>query len=583
MPRARAALVGVFLSVVVTASGQPASPQRSEEGGLKRVDRPAASRAPAQADVARPDGRQDDEGRRSRTPRPPELVPRARASGRVEVAPLEMDKPGVLIAASRNPPPSPDPSLVLTPPLEGVDPMIAVGHKSLIVSQDHRWAYYDKAGNLLPGAPSEVSSTDFFTPVIDAANQTFALANAPNSVLTNCNDGKPNPTKLISEAYDTRVAYEPVNRRFVILSALRNQLWRDGSDLCRDWSVRTFAFAVSNTDNPMDGFMMWFWTKNNYRDWPRMSVDEDVVTVAHNAEGDPGTPSIHVISLQDMIAGSSDPRWYTYKSGSGGTPNAVLPVAKYKTPNHTAFDDYLLFLRADGDNVFLHYLKKNGAGLWIVKPALGETDTDLDNDATFAWHERPVLRQGKLYFTSRVVTAEAEEDVRPRSYGFDLYRLPLKKDGNKLEFDEASAKRLEYPVYPGDPDGNRFVSYEAPSLSVDVRGTIMTAYGRIGRTAQGDIAPEARYFVFKEAETKHRPSRQLQAGQFMPVFTPTGWDQSVPDGHYNYNGPNDVDTFVDYTTVVPDPAQRLAFWIAHAYADSKTMKYAIVVGRVLAP
>jgi hypothetical protein len=568
-----------LLALALTASAQtPDTPGPSGAEGFRRVDAPVAGPS-AGPSAPRPTTVQDDDTPRARRTARPEVVPRAREAVDTALAPLEPQTPSeapITVSAT----PSPAPNLKLTPNLGGVDPMIAVGHTAIIVSQDHRWAYFDKNGSPLPGSPPEVSSTDFFQPVIDQANTTFGLAAAPDALVDLCADPGDNPTKLITEAYDTRVAYEPVNRRFVILSALRNRIWRGDSPLCSVWAVRSFAFAISNTENPLDGFKMWFWTKNNYRDWPRMSVDKDVLTVAHNAKGDEGTPSIYVISLQDMMNGSSDPRWFTYRSGVGDTPEAVLPVAKYPTPNHTTFDDYVLYLRGDGDNVFLHYFRK-APFMWQVKPALGETDMDLGNDVSFAWNERPVLRRGSLYFTSRVLKANSLLNFHPRTYGFDLYRLPLKKDGNELEFNESSPKKLEYPVYPGAPAAKNFVSYEAPALSVDARGTILAAYGRVGRTAHGDIAPEARYFVFREGETQHRPSRLLQGGNVMLTFTPPGWTEAVPDGHYNYGDADDV--FIDYATVAPDPDKRFVFWIAHAFADSKSMRYNIVVGRVFAP
>jgi hypothetical protein len=478
-------------------------------------------------------------------------------------------------------PPSPDKLLAFLPDLDGVDPMIAVGHTYIIVSQDHSFAYYDKNGNLRPNT-GRISTKDFFSSVINQANINFELGDAPNEVLTKCDDDQTNLTKDITEAYDTRVIYEPENRKFIILSALRNRIWHDAEDpdLCKTWAIRTFAFAISNTEDPRDGFKMWFWTKNNYRDWPRISADKDIFTVAHNGSGEEGTPTIYVISMKDMVNGMTNPRWFTYRRGVGNTPDMVLPVAKYNTPNNTTFDDYVTYMRGDGDNVVLYYFKKNSF-MWNLKPALGETDIGLSNDVTFGWHERPVLRKGNIYFTNGVGVDEGEENKHPKVYGFDLYRLPLKKDGNKIEFNASSSKKMEYPVYPKVPEGTQFVSYEVPSLSVDEKGTILTAYGRLGRTKDKDIYPESRYFVFYENENKHRLSKQLRSGEFMPMFTPDGWDEKVPDGHRNYSHTKDL--YIDYSTVTVDPDKRFVFWIAHSYADLKNSKYKIVVGKVFSP
>jgi hypothetical protein len=427
-----------------------------------------------------------------------------------------------------------------------------------------------------------IKTTEFFNPVIEQANIKFAwLASAPDSVLTDCDDGHSNPTKEISEAYDTRVIYEPVNGRFIILAALRNRIWRGGtSSLCGIYATRTFAFAISKAEDPAAGFNMWFWTKANYRDWPRVSADKDVLTVAHNGKGTEGTPTIYVISMEDLINGVNDPRWFTYRRGVNNTPPNVVPVAKYKTPNHTTFDNYVMYLRGDGDNAVLYYFRKS-ASMWTNKPTLHETDIDLSNEVRFDWHERPVLRNGKIYFTSKAIIKEEDENKHPRIYGFNLYRLPLKKNGNKIVFNEASAKKMEYAVYPPILEDSNFISYETSSLSVDDKGTILTAYGRLGKTESGYIYPEARYFVFYENEKKHRLSKLLKAGEFMPFFTPEDWDTEMPDGFHNYTGAKNK--YIDYSTVTVDPDQQFVFWIAHAYADLKDTKYKMVIGKVFSP
>jgi hypothetical protein len=474
---------------------------------------------------------------------------------------------------------------VFFPDLGGVDPMIAAGHNYLVISQDHSFVFYNKNGFQLAekvgGIKVKWSATDFFQPVIDAANNnSFAmLQTAPDDILTKCqSDGNTGSCKLLCEAYDTRVIYEPGNKRFIITSAVRNTSWHDDDypELCNTYSIRIFVFAISNTEDPRDGFKMWYWTKNNYRDWPRISADKDVLTVAHNGDGADGTPAIYAISMEDLMNGVNNPRWFTYRKGVGNTPGSVIPVNKYKSTN-TSFDNYVMFLKADGDNAILYYYKKS-AGMWNNKPELQETEIDLENDISLSWHERPVYRNGCIYFSSIVKTADAFPNFRPKIYGFDLYRLPLKKDGNDIEFNESSSRKMEYPVYPMDATTLEFISYELPSIAVDERGTLLTAYGRWGKKNSGDIFPEARYFLFYENENGHRPSKALKTGGYMPMFTPKGTNTPVPDGFYNYG--DATDKFADYTTVTADPEDRFVFWIAHVYADEKDSKYKMVVGKV---
>jgi hypothetical protein len=484
---------------------------------------------------------------------------------------------------------SPDKLLDFYVDLGGVDPMIAVGHNYIIVSDGIFFSFYDKNGQILPDKPGGItvswSATDFFSWIITAANNNhFAfLKTAPEDILTKCqSEGKTGNCKELCEAYDTRVIYEPVNKRFIILSAVRNQVWQKDAykDLCQANAVRIFAYAVSNTEDPRDGFKMWYWTKNNYRDWPRISADKDVLTVAHNGNGSDKTPAIYVISMQDLINGVAHPHWFTYNKGTGDNPDRVIPVAKYQR-FPSAFDDYIMYLDPQkGDNVILRYFKKK-PDMWTNKPTLSETTIDLSNDISLGWSERPVLRNGCLYFSSIVPVADEDKNVHPKVYGFDLYRLPLKKSGNDILFDGANVKKMEYPVYPAGPNGNDFTSYEVPAISVDERGTILAAYGRIAKKTSGNINPEARYFVFFENEAQHRLSKQLKGGEFMPLFKPNGWNNTTPDGFYNYSDVND-DKYIDYASVVPDPDNRFVFWIAHVFTNSKTGQYKMVVGKVAA-
>jgi hypothetical protein len=71
---------------------------------------------------------------------------------------------------------SPAPTTVFEPGIEGVDPMLAVGHKFVIVSQDHRLAFYEKKGNSVEilrhpsGDPLKMTTTEFFAGFISNKN-----------------------------------------------------------------------------------------------------------------------------------------------------------------------------------------------------------------------------------------------------------------------------------------------------------------------------------------------------------------------------------------------------------------------------
>lgn len=500
--------------------------------------------------------------------------------------PAMLPKPRALVFNAN----TPAPALTFNPTITGVDPMIAAGDEFLIVSQDHRLAFYQKDGTQLG---SDISSTDFFQDMIDAANdnQFSWLGDAPHKVTDACNTdsgGEDYSKRWLNEAYDTRVVYEPVNKRFIIVSAVRNTVWRykananynagASSNVCDKWAVRIFAFAISKTNDPRDGFYKWYWTKNNYRDWPRIYADQDVLTVAHNGGGPSGviTPSIYVISLKDMIAAKSNPRYFTYMDDD--YPGAVIPVNMYKKSG-SAYSNFLMYVRANGSKAELYYLKKS-SDMWTNKPDLDETDIDLGTNLDLNWQERPAYRNGKIYMTNIVSAAAAVKNKRPDVYGFWLYRLPLSIDGDDISFNESSSLLMKQHYKPTAASGTNYESYDMPSLAVNSAGTILAAYGRWAKTGSSSfINPESRYFEHIEGETNHRNSHVLKAGDATPQFKQTGWTANVVDGFYHsYSS----DVYLDYTTVVADPSDSKVFWIANSYANSGKGYKKMIIGKIKA-
>ncbi len=485
---------------------------------------------------------------------------------------------------------TPAPQLSFLPTVTGVDPMIAVGEQYIIVSQDHSFAFYKKDSTKLG---NDINATDFFRGVINKANETsFSwLADAPHKVMLDCNTkagGQPDSNKLLNEAYDTRVIYEPVNKRFIILSAVRNTVWQyssnggynDGasSALCDKWAVRIFAFAISKTSNPQDGFYKWYWTKNNYRDWPRIYADKDVLTVAHNGAGPSGTttPTIYVISLKDMIAGKSSLRYFTYQDND--YPSNVIPVAMYKSSS-SKFYNYLMYVKANGNKLELYYFKKSN-DMWSNKPELKETDIDLGVSLDLNWQERPVYRNGKIYLTNITTETSAVKNKRPDVHGFWLYRLPLSIDDDDISFNESSTLLMKQHYKPTPASGSNYDSYDMPALSVNAAGTIVCAYGRFSKTGAGSfLKPQSRYFEHLQGETNHRNSALLKAGLSTPLFKQTGWSKNVVDGFYHSYK---TDVYLDYATVVPDPSDSKLFWIAHSFANSGKGYKNMVIGKIRA-
>ena len=201
-------------------------------------------------------------------------------------------------------------------PVDGVDPMLAVGHQFIVATQDHAIVFLDRDGNVLPSKagepPTPFSATAFFHRFIEELNPDGS-AN-----LNNINRYSP---RQINEFYDTRVDYDPVSKRFAILSAAREGGTPD---------TRFYAFAVSKTEDPRDGFHQYMTTETNYRDFPRLTMNGDFLLVAHNASNgradtDGDRPVLSAYHLPSLRQGVDDPpNWQYYSSDLNDAPRVFL-------------------------------------------------------------------------------------------------------------------------------------------------------------------------------------------------------------------------------------------------------------------
>ena len=156
------------------------------------------------------------------------------------------------------------------------------------------------------------SATAFFHHFLDESNPDGS------ENVNNINRYSP---RQINEFYDTRVDYDPVSKRFAILSAARE----GGSP-----DTRFYAFAVSKTEDPRDGFHQYMTTETNYRDFPRLTMNGDLLLVAHNAanskaDTDGDRPVLSAYHLPSLRQGSDDPpNWQYYSSDLNDAPRVFL-------------------------------------------------------------------------------------------------------------------------------------------------------------------------------------------------------------------------------------------------------------------
>src|SRR5262249_746758 len=221
------------------------------------------------------------------------------------------------------------------PTVSGVDPMLAVGHKFVIVTQDHQIAFLGRDGVALPskaGEATNLSATSFFNAFLPEKNP----------------DGPPTPENLsaispeqINEFYDTRVCYDSPSKRFAILSAARKGGTTD---------TRYYAVAVSKTEDPRDGFEQYMTTESNYRDFPRLTMHGNRLLVAHNAAvggGEGEKPVLSAFALPSLRQGVLDPpNWQYFPNDVNGAPRVFLVSHNGDTGGMS-----FLFDIRSGDNV----------------------------------------------------------------------------------------------------------------------------------------------------------------------------------------------------------------------------------------
>ena len=317
----------------------------------------------------------------------------------------------------------------------GWDPMLAVGHQFIIVSQDHEVAFFDRQGQRLAprgSAPVQMRATTFFGTFL-ARDNADGSANEHNinrhigtgPWFSEC-DLVTGPNPCIVEFYDTRVVYDRTSRRFVIVSAARgsSMSFADGT-VTRDTDPgvrRYFAVAVSKTEDPRDGFWQYMTTESNYADWPRVIAQHGVVVMSHNSyqtqEAREGpTPTAYVFAMDSMRAGRA--RVASRKVYERETGGNIVPVANHGsiTGNWTSLS------RRDGEVLHLYSFR--------TLASLAQT-TGLVHDSVAVGAGLPdkrnlfdVRRGNNLYVAGHLKVTDAVANASPARYSVRVLRLPL--------------------------------------------------------------------------------------------------------------------------------------------------------------
>jgi hypothetical protein len=509
------------------------------------------------------------------------------------------------------------------PEVEGKDPMIAVGFKYIIVSQQGKLGFFDKKGNPLKDKDDKwiFTTNEFFYAFlkgkrpdgsrnehcINRHTQFPPLASTAYPPIANCDpddedsEGWPLPPG-INGFYDTRVHFDPISRRFFIFAPARpcklvksNQCDDGGKNTNKPDNPRNrryWAFAVSKTEDPRDGFYQWMSTEAYIADGPEFTVNQGVMVVSKEPWDLPYQPFgikpvVYAISVEDLIKGHRYPRSHKFfKKDFPDYVKDLVPVTHYGDTAGRTFmvqsvvsDLYLYSFRNPSD--WGNFSSVETTSKSIV--SMAGTDVPVSS----LWQaEHPKFRDAKIYFTWMKNIEPRVANGKNALWQIRVVRLPLKSLDTTPTASTEEADGYLYRIVgvgnhaPDDNAGDR-VSYEIPTMAVNKHGHMVILYCRVGYEADGLhypdttnlVSPEARYSVYYADNRGLRHSRVLHKGKKLLVWTNDA-DEVADTAETIYT----PEYRLDYQTAVIDPSDDLTIWMSSEFAGQDG--YKTVVGKV---
>lgn len=508
---------------------------------------------------------------------------------------------------------SPKCSLCFEPGIDDYryDPMIAVGFKYVIITQDHEIGFFDKTGKPLQdakGAAIAMSTTEFFATFLAGQNadgsrnehcihrHTGFSPGAASAAYPPGVNGDPDAPMVggeadgprIHEFFDTRVRFDPTSRRFFILASARPQKTINDvkvSTILNPLARRYWAFAVSKTEDPRDGFHQWMTTEAHWFDYTFLAVNQGVMVMATNVGLALLTippfgmkPAAFVLSVDDLRHGNPYPRSHKlfppdFPLPAGSKAYAdVVPLTHHGDTAGRTF-----FINAGGTTINV-YSFRNPSSDWRDFPSVDHASATVVSASGAAVPvsnptEGATFRNGKVYLTWQKTIVDHKPDVQNGVYAIRLLRLPLESLATKPVISTSAADGYRYLLFPNESSGEdapgSVVSYDNPSITVNAHDHMVILYCRVGY-GNPQIFPEARYTVYYAGESKPRHSELIRAGTAMPF-------ERDEDGKTlsTVLTPNQR---LDYQTVVCDPSDD-AVWMVSEFANTQT-NYRTVVGKV---
>lgn len=479
---------------------------------------------------------------------------------------------------------------------EGPDPMVAVGEKTVLVSNTDWLKFFDKStGKVLQEVSTNGLFWQFVSPVIPGTstpNPDYAsnFYEIPTDVPYYCSKSKPcgvsdckqggygskdlpctelTDEGLINEAYDVRVYYQKEHKRFVVVAALRNQSSKDndcynanGAIDCSQYLIRLVAVAVSATEHPADGFYVYRTGENNYRDWPNAFIDQDYLVIANLGGGDAYTNGRSLVTvynfrqmkdgLSGIIQGFSIPQ-----NNAAETAGSLIPVSNLLTnQNSEAFffleNNYLDAggmlhgRRSEGKAKIWYFTKPGNANAIFDQPPtqlklageVGVENRSFDGGAAagITYHN------GFIYYSSFQKVFEATSTKRA-GFGMNILKIPvIKRNNGSYEITSSTAAGFKHYEFR-----NEDYSYLDVSIAVDVFHNVAINFIRLPRSLSSSALPQIRCKVKFNQEDNWRASRLIKE-----------WGNASDGGKRH----------VHYSWIIKDPYSINQFWMAQAFKNN---------------
>ncbi len=489
----------------------------------------------------------------------PALVARSKGSGAL-VAPL-----GGAQALDQTPPLTANWGGLTSAAWAGLppDPQIAVSTTHVVITMTRWIAFYTKAGSLL----KSTSSRTFF---------------APLGLDTGGAEG-------IDIYSDMRVVFDDYRKRFWVCSLARSNLTNASPQLDPDRRRSLVTVAVSRTEDPNDGWIMYWWDAavgwgdsssdvwipGDVADYTMIGIGPDALHEVHKI-GNPEVDNltrywrVTIADADAMAAGNQSIQGSSYwgmKNPDGSRAGLVQPVVHHGPTGRAYYvsrsgSTDLVIWALTGALTANQRLEKASITLkeWTnplnaPQPgsSLGIAMTNLGTSPLKA-----VFRWPYLY----LCTMDAAESGGALTTAVRYVRVQV-ADFPSLSTapSDGFISRVFGGSGPGDPPGSE-VHCGWPALEVNRDGDTAVVYARSGTA----VYPEARYSTYLASESDIRPSRILRAGE----------------AAYGYTTDKESLRWGDLAGASVDPKDATSIWIVHEYAraSGSSNNWGLWIGKV---